>query len=41
TSLLGGGGLFLKTHWAPTGATPIESAKHGQRSTFFCRRCQR
>ncbi|TPW40613.1 DNA-formamidopyrimidine glycosylase, partial [Serratia sp. SRS-8-S-2018] len=21
--------------------TPIESAKHGQRSTFFCRRCQR
>ncbi|QKJ89062.1 Formamidopyrimidine-DNA glycosylase [Paramixta manurensis] len=21
--------------------TPIESARHGQRSTFFCRRCQR
>lgn len=21
--------------------TPIETAKHGQRSTFFCRRCQR
>ncbi|MBH2928318.1 DNA-formamidopyrimidine glycosylase, partial [Serratia ureilytica] len=24
-----------------TCGTPIESAKHGQRSTFFCRRCQR
>ncbi|WP_332108448.1 zinc finger domain-containing protein, partial [Serratia ureilytica] len=35
--LFSGGGV----HPCRTCGTPIESAKHGQRSTFFCGRCQR